>query len=1386
MKRILLGLVILLIASYSQAEVRGLTCKPLAEPQQATGTRAQTFRGIEHVVSRHEADIDTRGWELADSVNINSFLPAGEGIEIEFSSMDNQLSITQNYDGLTAEARNALDKAPLWLRAKLETQLVSLEEEYQIFWANVINEVDDPIIDEVAFSIATSSYDYLTSDYAYPELYIQNAEMIYEYDLDLSYVEVIDYGNSLTDANYYTTTRYWSKDANGVIHQTEVPREVYYWHIVHPKITDEIPAFINPDITESNSTHNTNIVAPGEGYFWRDFLYNYADEGYPVLRNYLMQCEYANDYSTGYESAIGACTQWLSQTLQFTSNYERPHQPVRIYRKHIGRCGEHADMRVAIGRIALVPMTSIVCFTVDHTWNEFWDGEWIHWDGGSINNFYMYENGWGSNFGSVIDVRSDGLMTPVTEKYAPNYANLTVYALDGAGKPLDGARVVIGLWLNGQITGDMVGWTDNEGKYEFPIGDGHQYWAAMSTPLGSVDYQLITDNTAGGEEYNVELQISAIMPELSINQIDIPEDDFEDYKLVVEFEADKEIIYGNIVMDDTSEDTWFYECRDNGAVNFFMCDMVHYYSYVSGLPFDAFNTIEESDFGLFSFDMPSPAYGTWHAVIDNSNNIVNPQRIKGSISLYRWEGTGGSATISGNITDASTGEVLENASVCAGAFSTVTDENGDFGLDVYPGTYDIVIDHPYYEAIRYIDEELADGEIFELNAGLSDNPIKPLNITVMGNDETDAAVSWDAPSILLGRSLQGYHVFRMLSEDEQNPENWTELTEDFITETSYTDEQWQTLETGIYRYAVYTEYSEFSSEFAITQEIAFNMTADLSITITTNSGDTPAGAVISLENTEGVNSPYNYEIEYPETGNVQLDVWKGDYEITVTLEHFTGIADSLTITQNTVMDIELQELLTGVSFPGVIDYMLYWDNVPQLREFQSYRVYIDEEEEPFAEVTENYCDLSSLDANEHIAEIEANYSSGISERIDISFTGGSSSGTDQLAYFSFDDDFADSISGWEGSSETVQLSESPFGNAPQFNGADYITIPANPELTESALHYTTLFWVYGTEENTGWRGLLGRPGRNQCAWINGDSGYVHHRYHTEVGGTNDGAANTPNSSFDWLEWQQVAIVNDGYTSKTYINGELLAETSLTSALIADSTDMYIGKSPDSATATGYYFGQIDEVRIWNRGLSSAEIQDLYLTDAEVLGTGLIHGHVTNLETGDPLQGVQIQSGIFESITDELGYYELELFPGFHDLHVSLEEYLVMDFFEIELEASEDLEYDIEYELTDSDENELIIPAGELISYPNPYYATENRSGITFIYNNSVNTNAANMQIYNLKGQKTVDFDVVLQPGRNIIHWNGNDNSNMQCGSGIYFYRLSGHEISSSGKLIIIR
>jgi len=73
------------------------------------------------------------------------------------------------------------------------------------------------------------------------------------------------------------------------------------------------------------------------------------------------------------------------------------------------------------------------------------------------------------------------------------------------------------------------------------------------------------------------------------------------------------------------------------------------------------------------------------------------------------------------------------------------------------------------------------------------------------------------------------------------------------------------------------------------------------------------------------------------------------------------------------------------------------------------------------------------------------------------------------------------------------------------------------------------------------------------------------------------------------QWYHVAGTNDGSSLKLYVNGRLEGSAS-SSSLTGFSYNAYIGCDP---TYPLYYNGLIDDVRIYDRALSAAEIEELY-------------------------------------------------------------------------------------------------------------------------------------------------------------------------------------------------
>ncbi len=649
---VLAALLIALQVSFSLASDRFLSQQGLTIPR--TPVRSFTAVQASHAINPLKAQsysqpfAGQRGWSMVNQINFDMYLEAGHHFTVYFDAAQTLLdSINPLYTySLTFAAVQAIQKAPVWLRNDLRWVFTNLSPDYQDIWAGAINDAEDPYIDEVAFSVAHSSFAYLMDNYGTPGLFEENAETIYNNDQYLDYVQIVDYGTSATDSNYYSTTRYYTVSDGDTV-EREVPRDIYYWYIVHPKITDEIPAYIDPDAVEDNSTHDNNIADPPTGKFWRDFLFSHHDEGYPSLKDTLQGCTILWDGTKTLDqdnnSAIEIVTNWIDSSLVFDSDDERPHQPVRIYRKHKGRCGEHADISAAAARAALIPCTSIFSYSTDHTWNAFWDNRWVQWEPVNhyIDNPMVYENGWGKVFGVVFEIRSDGYVTSVTDQYSDGTATINVNVTDANGNPVDGAEVYFYIkdFDYPVLWSDFYTLTDNAGNCSVIVGDGRDYYLKVRTAIGdypesSGSYIQVATPTVAGETYNEAIQVSGSMPSLNWTVVDTPQASETHYKMVANLNTPEQILFGPVWMDDV-DNSKTGKNEDNGWIDIFMTDEANYNHYLNGEAFDAFNVFESTQDLDKTFFIPTN--GNWYWVFSNDRNLNNPQHIKGNVTLYTDE-----------------------------------------------------------------------------------------------------------------------------------------------------------------------------------------------------------------------------------------------------------------------------------------------------------------------------------------------------------------------------------------------------------------------------------------------------------------------------------------------------------------------------------------------------------------------------------------------------------------------------------------------------------------------------------------------------------------------------------------------------------------------------
>lgn len=362
------------------------------------------------------------------------YIKAGEDFYIHFSP-EKGIDFEKASFNLSHKEKIALQKSPEWIRLKLAKQFENLGDEY----ADLIINSDEKYADEIAFVIATSP----SNDIPEPDLIYKNAYLIYENDEYLDYARIIDFENGSSTIEYKVID-------HGNEKEILCPMKIYYWYVVHPRITFENASYVY-------------------GKFWREYLFHHNDIGYPLLMEKLNGIKYLWDNQSyhpparrtwkwsmnNHPTAIEAVNYWVGKSVNQLAKGDRPGQPNEIYHEHNGYCGELQQIGVAGERTALIPSIGVNNLGEDHVWREFWCNGWHECDnwwadgGGSVDNYGEYRYIWGKIISSIFSWNGDSSINDVTHKYIrkEDMGRIEVSVKDSLGKPVDGVRVMVfGTW----------------------------------------------------------------------------------------------------------------------------------------------------------------------------------------------------------------------------------------------------------------------------------------------------------------------------------------------------------------------------------------------------------------------------------------------------------------------------------------------------------------------------------------------------------------------------------------------------------------------------------------------------------------------------------------------------------------------------------------------------------------------------------------------------------------------------------------------------------------------------------------------------------------------------------------------------------------------------
>ncbi|MCD6106089.1 MAG: VCBS repeat-containing protein [Thermoplasmata archaeon] len=392
-------------------------------------------------------------------------------------------------------------------------RVTGLNTEIVEYYANIILQIPDEYVDEVAYGIAVERPANLVMFYynGGSSLYALNARTIYQIAEELPYVEVVEKGD-------YTTLRYRTEEG-----WDEVPREVYYKYLV---------------------TFSRYIVAPWAwpsrygGNFFRTFLPYNDTYGVRLIDRVreaetLRDAAYLVDYwlrvdigAVWHPGPKGKPPGWYNIYLHLTdANYSI-------------LCGEFSIIYEVSARAVLIPTINIVDIAEDHQFNNFWyEGRWHHVDAssgspGENGSWAEYFDpprglaGWYKNIGFSypIEWEENGLYDPPWRsqvEYAPEgmLADLHFKVVDETGRPVDGARVEVwSHWTieSGYDTAPYIAglvFTDMNGEAEFPmlgLGRTHNFTVVATSRIGSTMFKIHLEK---GGDYSFTIRIPGRLPE---------------------------------------------------------------------------------------------------------------------------------------------------------------------------------------------------------------------------------------------------------------------------------------------------------------------------------------------------------------------------------------------------------------------------------------------------------------------------------------------------------------------------------------------------------------------------------------------------------------------------------------------------------------------------------------------------------------------------------------------------------------------------------------------------------------------------------------------------------------------------------------------------------
>jgi hypothetical protein len=206
------------------------------------------------------------------------------------------------------------------------------------------------------------------------------------------------------------------------------------------------------------------------------------------------------------------------------------------------------------------------------------------------------------------------------------------------------------------------------------------------------------------------------------------------------------------------------------------------------------------------------------------------------------------------------------------------------------------------------------------------------------------------------------------------------------------------------------------------------------------------------------------------------------------------------------------------------------------------------------------------------------------------FAGNAHAQSGLVAAWGFDEGAGTTVADASGNNNTGTLSDATwtsqgrFGNALSFNGTSALVLVNNSASLQLTTGMTLEAWVYPTTTLVYWKALIQKEADAYLLTASSN------QHRPAAGGTLNGdccpvvyaaaplAVNT---------WTHVAATYDGSQLRMYTNGVLVSSAPASGSFQVNTNPLRIG---GNTYASEFFPGRLDEVRIYNRALSQAEIQ----------------------------------------------------------------------------------------------------------------------------------------------------------------------------------------------------